>query len=538
MALAGAITEEATSQLIGEPPVADVAVARQWSGYQQAIFGEIRKGREAPHLVINALAGTGKSTTLEEAVLLTAEGDRVLVCAFNKAIAEAMAARLPEDVTCKTLHSLGLQAISRARGSFPKISNYYAHDLARTALRSLPFKEQKEAVAAAVRLIGRAKGSLIVERDAIDELVDTMGLEIDKRLRKPVVATAAAIVAAAATATTGVINFDDMIFIPAIQQLGLPPFNWVFVDETQDLNPAQLAMLLTMADAGARIVAVGDPNQAIYGFRGADKEAMPRIIRELEADVLPLSICYRCDAAIIREAQGIVPSIEAAPGAAAGKVTTVGMDRCIAEATPGDFVVSRTNAPLIKLCHGWLKDGVRARIRGRDVGEGLTSWIKKSKAGSIAELVEAVNAWEGEELERLEEAGRPTDAVTDKADCLRALAGCQKTIDGLLTHIDELFAPHDDDGVAHDYIELSSTHRAKGLEADVVWLLRDTYMQSRWVPISGEPEEGEKTWKKNGRTYVKRMGSDEANLFYVGVTRAKHELFYVTKAGTGDRESF
>src|SRR3954466_436986 len=105
--------------------------ARNWSAYQQGIFAAIREGQQAPHLVINALAGTGKSTTLEECVLITPPGSRVLVCAFNKSIADAMAARLPEDVTCKTLHSLGMQAIGKSRGSWPKVSNYYVHDLAR-----------------------------------------------------------------------------------------------------------------------------------------------------------------------------------------------------------------------------------------------------------------------------------------------------------------------------------------------------------------------------------------------------------------------
>lgn len=503
--------------------------ARNWSAYQSAIFAKIREGKDAPHLIIKALAGTGKSTTLEECVLLTEPGQRVLVCAFNKIIADAMAERLPEDVTCKTLHSLGMQAIGNARGAWPKVSNYYVHDLARASLTGLQFKEMKEATSAVAKLVSRAKGGL-VESASLDALVDTMDLEVHKRLRGPVVKVSAGILKACAKLTAGSINFDDMIFLPVAQSLPLPRFDWVFVDETQDLNPAQLAMIMAMAEQGARVVAVGDPNQAIYGFRGADKRAIPRMIKALDAEVLPLSICYRCDQAIISEAQALVPAIEAAPAARAGRVRVVDMALCISDATPGDFVISRTNAPLIKLCHGWLKSGVRARIRGRDIGEGLTSWIVKSRAGSIAELREVVDTWQAEEVTRLEAAGRETDNVTDKADCLRALAECQSTIAALLAHIEELFAVCDDDGRAHEFIELSSTHRAKGLEADVVWLLRDTHMNSRWVPLQGEADPDERVWKKNGRLYVRRMGEDEPNLLYVGITRAKHELFYVSAA--------
>lgn len=510
-----------------EAVTAEAPLARQWSTYQQAIFVEVKRGPSAPHLIVNALAGTGKSTTIEEAICATDEGDRVLACAFNKSIADALEARLPEGVHCKTFHKLGLQVLAKSRGYFPETKNFYVHDLARNALKSLPYKEQKEAVSAVAKLVSRAKGGLIAYADAIDQLVDEMGLEIHKRLRAPVVKTAAAIMAASADPAWRCINFDDMVYLPVIQALPLPTYDWVFVDETQDLNPGQLMMIRSMALAGARIVAVGDPNQAIYGWRGADKEAMGRMKRELSATVLPLSICYRCPTSVIAEAQRLVPSIEASPTAEAGLVATVSMTRCIDEATPGDFVISRTNAPLIRLCHTWLKDGVRARIRGRDIGEGLTSWIKRSGAGSIKELRETVTAWEGEEVKRLDDLGRDFTAVTDKAACLLALADCKPTIAELLSHIEELFAVCDDDGVAHNFIELSSTHRAKGLEADVVWLLRDTFMQSRWTPLVGEPREGEKVWKKASGNFVKRMGSEEGNLFYVAVTRARKELYYV-----------
>jgi superfamily I DNA/RNA helicase len=138
-----------------------------------------------------------------------------------------------------------------------------------------------------------------------------------------------------------------------------------------------------------------------------------------------------------------------------------------------------------------------------------------------------VTAWQGEEVKRLDDLGRDFTAVTDKAACLLALAECKPTIAELLSHIDELFAVCDDDGVAHNFIELSSTHRAKGLEADVVWLLRDTFMVARWVPLVGEPFEGEKVWRKSTGAYVKRLGEEEGNLLYVGITRAKRELYYV-----------
>lgn len=486
--------------------------AREWSAYQEAIFAAVAQGKEAPHLVIDAKAGTGKSTTLEECVARVRANERVLVCAFNKAIADAMAARLPAHVTCKTIHSLGLQSIGRARGAFPKISQYYVNDAVRgEAHRN--FRRPKDAAGEIVKLISRAKGCLALDAEAIDAAADDAGLALRPNERDKAIRIATAFVKRAMVATSGPINFDDMIFICAVQQLTLPAFDWVFVDETQDLNPAQLAIVKRLGEY-ARIVAVGDPNQAIYGFRGADREAMPRMVRELEAEQLPLSICYRCPTSVIADAQALVPSIEAAPTADEGITRNCEMGELFDCATPGDFVLSRTNAPLVSLCMRWLRGGVRARIRGRDVGASLAAFVRSSGAGSVAELLECVARWEHDEAERLDAKDRDAQPIHDKADCLRAVATGQPNIDAVIDSIESLFAVCDDDGIAHEFIELSSTHRSKGLEADVVWLLRDTYCQ---------PRKGQ-----HG------ISQEEKNLLYVAITRARKELIYVAKSAADE----
>lgn len=81
-----------------------------------------------------------------------------------------------------------------------------------------------------------------------------------------------------------------------------------------------------------------------------------------------------------------------------------------------------------------------------------------------------------------------------------ALAANCADVGTMLVRIETLFA---DSGLA-SAITLSSTHRAKGLEAERVWLLRDTYLK----------------WK----------GPEEENLLYVGITRSKHELIFVSDA--------
>lgn len=76
----------------------------------------------------------------------------------------------------------------------------------------------------------------------------------------------------------GLLDFDDVILETTkllrsderFRQSAHERFKYVFVDEYQDINPAQHVLLKILAEGGARITAIGDPNQAIYGFRGAD----------------------------------------------------------------------------------------------------------------------------------------------------------------------------------------------------------------------------------------------------------------------------
>ncbi len=76
----------------------------------------------------------------------------------------------------------------------------------------------------------------------------------------------------------GLLDFDDVILettkllrsADRFRQSVHERFRYVFVDEYQDINPAQHALLKSLVEGGARITAIGDPNQAIYGFRGAD----------------------------------------------------------------------------------------------------------------------------------------------------------------------------------------------------------------------------------------------------------------------------
>lgn len=478
---------------------------RVWSPMQSAIFAHVEDSTKR-NLIIEALAGTGKSTTVEECVRRTPPEASVLVCAFNASIAEALKQRMPSDVTVSTIHSFGFRALNAASTQRLEVNRYHVADMLKGLMGGS--YDTREARSAVAKLVSIAKGQAFswTRIDALrtlDAWGDAYGIAYPKGWdRKRIALLALQILRACEEQPGSQCDFDDMIWLPVVRGISIPRFDWVFVDETQDLNPSQLE-LVKRAGAGGRIVAVGDRRQAIYGFRGADKEAIPRMIRELEADTLPLSITYRCPKLVVAEANELVPELEAAPSAPEGIVRECTEEVLLRDAQPGDMVLSRVNAPLLRLAFGWLSQGRRAMIQGRDIGGDLASWIKAQGCGegygSVVKLQRKIGEWRRAEVERLTEAERDTQSVEDKAACLEALCSGRTDVADVLAHIEKLFG----DGTPAGAILLSSTHRAKGLEAPRVWLLRDTY--------------------------CRRPGAEEENLLYVAITRSKGELIYVTE---------
>lgn len=276
--------------------------------------------------------------------------------------------------------------------------------------------------------------------------------------------------------------------------------NGILVHNCQDLNACQIELALGAVKKNGRITAVGDDRQAIYAFRGADKDALKRIVDRLNAKVLPLSVCYRCGTEIVKFVQQTVPDFEPAPNMPPGEVLRISKDSMIDGAAPGDFVLSRSNAPLVSLCMHFLAQNRRAHIQGRDIGSKLKGIVIRSKSENVPELREAIDSWERAEVKRLlaKKPPRDTQQVEDMAMCLMTLSEGAASVADVISRIEELFADNDDT----NRIVLSTTHKAKGLERDRVWVLAGTYRR--------------------------RPGTEEENLWYVATTRGKSTLCLVS----------
>lgn len=467
---------------------------RAWSDFQKDIFRDINKG--ADHTVVIARAGSGKTSTIVEGFKYLPKGKKTLMVAFNKSIADELKQRAPSYVDVMTLHSLGFRAIKQNFGEVI-LENDKAMALATQLIGDdYDLWELKQNVCKCVSL---CKGFLFDTPKRIEELMERFDIESFDLSHEKFIEHVIKLLGMC-KAQKQVIDFDDMIWFPFVYRLNVGKFDVVFVDEAQDLNAAQIAMVMSAVKPTGRIIAVGDPAQSIYQFRGADSEAIPNFINKLKAKTLPLSVTYRCPKKVVKVAQEIVPDIQAPDTAPDGHVIDLDSGDLLKTVRPGDFILSRTNAPLIKHCLALLKGGVPANIQGRDIGANLLYFIKKSKAKTINEFIKYVNDWREQEVQRLLTEKKDTTVAIDKAECLLNLCEGTLTIKDLKEQIDRLFNDVDD----ASKVILSTTHKAKGLERDRVFVLVGTY-------------------RKSG------AGGEEDNLWYVAVTRAKKELYLVRK---------
>lgn len=496
---------------------------RKWSTEQEAIFSWFATGTGS--LVVRARAGTGKTTTIIEGVTRAREaweGGRILLAAFNKVIAQELAKRLADrgavHVEAKTLHSLGYACIRRHKRSL-RITEERPWDLADYGIGCV--SDGYGGIPREVRGLVRTLHTRLRETDphvvqldrtaaiqrAVDVAVDADVYPDDETIQAgwdvTRVARAALYAVDQAAEPTVEIDFADMIYLPLAWDCTRRDYAMVVVDEAQDMTTSQLELALRCMQEAGRAAIVGDDRQAIYGFRGADSGSLDRLKAELKAEELGLRTTYRCATSVVQAAQRYVPDIVAASEAQAGSVALVRESDFAKDVREGDFVLSRKNAPLVQYALQFFREGRRVHIRGRDLGKTLAAIVRRQKAVNLEHLTDKLDRWVDKERQRcapLGESGeRQLEKVLDLVDFIAEVMKDNEiaTVDQLEEAITGLFADDGDEGS----VMLATIHKAKGLEAERVFVLQDTFT---------------------------REGPEETNLRYVAVTRAKNDLRLVS----------
>ncbi len=513
------------------------------SPYQQNFFTWVRDGRGSCILV--AVAGAGKSTSIQEALALIPEERSVHVFVFNAPIAKEWKERLARlveregrpfrGVRTSTFHSAGFAAVCKRLGKRPQEVETDGRKLQKLVREWLGEAEQELYGDFICKLVGFAKGEGIgaLTPDAEDRwyaLIQHHDLYLDADEADEVRAVQLArelLRRSNEAAQTGFIDYDDQLYLVILWRLRLWQNDWVFVDEAQDTNPVRRAIAKLALRPGGRLVAVGDPRQAIYGFTGASHDALDLIKREFNCVELPLTVSYRCAQAVVRQAQTIVDHIEAAPTAIEGSVSHLILAEALRVLDNHDVVLCRQTAPLIELAYDLVAKGVGCAVLGRDIGTGLVNLIRKTRArwidprnvdadtglGDGTSLIERLRAYREREVAKFTAKGeeQKAEAVTDRVACVTVvidhLPENARTIAALVAKIEGMFS--DTNGV----LMLSTIHKAKGREWRRVGVLRPDLMPSKWA--------------RQEHQYLQ-----ELNLQYVAYTRAMEELIFITPGGT------
>lgn len=347
----------------------------------------------------------------------------------------------------------------------------------------------------------------------------------------------------------GALDFEDLLSVLVgllksrddVAQEVRSRYRWFTIDEYQDVNPLQAALVEQWLGGRDEICVVGDPSQTIYSFTGASARYLEQFPSQYpQATVVELVRCYRCTPQIVECANALIhfggnQALTLQSQRPAGEVPAVRMladdsaeAQSIAEMisayvaqgrSPADIaVLYRINAQSLEIAEALTSAGIPITMRGSDrffeqpeIREAMTRLRGLARSDQVpASIVEAVDGVLSA-MNWTPVAPTSIGAVRDRWETLSALrtlaVEMQEGADlsEFIAHLDQRAeSAHAPDAQA---VSLASLHAAKGLEWPVVFLAG---CSDGLIPLV-HAESAEEL-------------AEERRLLYVGVTRAKDEL--------------
>ena len=316
------------------------------------------------------------------------------------------------------------------------------------------------------------------------------------------------------------IDFNDMI-LKFIEKKVCPLFKVVFIDEAQDLSPLQWKMVKVLQEHSSNVYVAGDDDQAIFGWAGADVKSFINF----EAAEIPLQQSHRVPQLVYdRAVQRLDNIVEARidkkyfPTPEKGSVKTFFSIDPI-DLSKGDwYILARTNdllRPIISQLHkrGIYFETSRGRSLGKNLYQDILNW-EKWKKGEQLNTIEAQRVFERLGL-KLKEA-------TDTMFTLDSLIALHPTIKKVpwydaftevtpktKTYI-RAMRKNGENLKEEPRVKVMTLHGSKGGEASNVIILQS---------------QTNNTMKAIRKSQTKR--DEEQRVWYVGITRTKHNLFLI-----------
>ena len=455
------------------------------------------------NLLISALAGAAKTSTL----VLMAEAlvnQPILCLAFNKKIAVEMKERLPSWCQAQTLNSLGHRAwgaFTRKRITLEARKNYnifnaWVRENLEDDEREEFWEDYQETFNAITS--GKTVGwvpdatynpSFHARLCPDDEFFDWLDFRPSENQRRCIIECS---ITNIKQGLDGLIDYDDQIFLSTVfRPCTFPYFHTIFVDEAQDLSALNHQMLFKLSKAGrARVIAVGDACQAIYGFRGAHEDSMQLLKERFKMHELTLSISFRCPRAVVRAAHWRAPHMQWPEWAIEGEVRHL-KGWGSADIPDMAAIICRNNAPLFSLAMQLLRDGRYPEIVGTDFAKRILKIFEK--LGQPSMPIDQVELAIGLYIERERQKKKDGDKLNDLHQSLLVFCEGAKDLADVMARIQRIFN-------SAGPIKLMTGHKSKGLEFHTVFFLDEHLIGER---------------------------GQELNLRYVIQTRAQQTLIYV-----------
>lgn len=493
------------------------------SKYQLDILKFAREG--VGDAFINACAGSSKTTMLENIIYHLPDDKKICFIAFNNSIVDEMKDRIGDtgkDLYITTYHSLAFKILNENnyRRDFVIDPNKYENYLRQNIAKLTVFNEVNSLgnnfylyYRNIVKLISYARyyhASNIksIERMCIKYGITLLRDECDVCKR----------VIDWGRTNLNVIDFTDMVWM--VNELNLntlrSKYDVILIDEAQDTSVMQYQMVQRCKNRGCRMFVVGDKHQSINVWCGSDFDAVEMFKNETTTE-FELPISYRCPKKVVRLAQHYSPNIMCDDNAIDGEIN---YEVSVNSPISGDMVLCRNTAPLINQFQKYLRNNKKCYINGsEDIKKTLIETIDDMKSEYIdincitqSGLIPKMYLSLISVVVNLLREGIPSEDVYahssvltlyDNINCIKALSDNLSTTEELKNKINVIFSDEDNEGIM-----LSTIHKAKGLEADNVFILYPSILPNKYV---------KKEWEK----------LSEEHIVYVAYTRAKKTLNFI-----------
>lgn len=431
-------------------------------------------------LMVSAMAGCAKTTTLE-LISKVLPIKPTLALAFNVKIKKELELRLPKHFEVKTMNGLGNSAWQRAIGKYPKVNKEKLYATTKEIIKDFPETSWStiQTLVRGARIAGlvpapicnQFAGLIPDEWDSWEAIGDRYYLDLSD---SDVAAARACLTKMIRKSFAGEIDYDDQIYMSSLFGGVFPKFQYVLVDEAQDLS--QLNHIQVSKSFVDRLIVCGDPRQAIYAFRGADSSSMVSL-RGLRAEWLdfPLSVTFRCPARVVERQQLHAPGFTARDPAPLGEVhdwqgKEWSITDCLRDYQNKHIaILCRNNAPIISAALRIIRRGIGCTILGNEIGKSLVTLSKKVlPADNInsEDCEKRIQAWAEKEAQ-LAQANKKLeriDIIQDRAECLLVVLHSQPDLtSGQLRRILETMFSKESLSIT-----LATGHKSKGLEWPVV----------------------------------------------------------------------